>query len=173
MKLRYIVLFFLLCLTGWLSISHSNTSDDENSLPINTSHQVQITPKRILNEKMPQVEKVNMILDRQSLIGNQDFKRKPKDLFTLKLETNIPLVREKPAPPPPPSAPNIPFKYLGKKLDDGVLEIYLEMNQELFIAKENTILKGIYRIDLIEFPHINLTYLPLNQAQVFTITSNE
>jgi hypothetical protein len=75
----------------------------------------------------------------------------------------------KPAPPPPPSAPPLPFKVIGKSLEDGKWEVYLASGESTHIASEGGVLEGAWRIDRIAPPLMTLTYLPLNQVQQLNI----
>jgi len=75
----------------------------------------------------------------------------------------------KPAPPPPPSAPPLPFKVIGKSLEDGKWEVYLASGERTHIASEGGVLEGAWRIDRIAPPLMTLTYLPLHQVQQLNI----
>ncbi len=85
-----------------------------------------------------------------------------------------------PPPPPPsppvvaqpapiPTAPPLPFVYLGKSLSEGIWEVFLAQGERIIIVKNNSLVDGIYRIDAIVPPTMSLTYLPLNQAQQLII----
>jgi hypothetical protein len=91
-----------------------------------------------------------------SLFGRQDW-------------TPPPPPPPKPAPPPPPSAPPLPFKVIGKSLEDGKWEVYLANGERTHIANEGGVLEGAWRIDRIAPPLMTLTYLPLNQVQQLNI----
>ena len=84
-----------------------------------------------------------------------------------------PIKAVKPAPAPPPSAPPLPFTYLGKQNEDGVWQVFLARGEQTFIVREASIVEGLYRVDAIKPPQLSLTYLPLKQAQTLTIGSTE
>jgi len=84
-----------------------------------------------------------------------------------------PPVASKPLPPPPPVAPPLPFQFLGKKLEDGRWEIYLDAAEQTLIAHQGDTLLGRYRVDEIRPPNLQLTYLPLNQPQTLAIGQGE
>jgi len=69
----------------------------------------------------------------------------------------------KPAGPPP-----LPFKYLGRMIDGGKLEIFLEQGQE-FIAVEPGQRIGAYRVDKVTEEQIVFTYLPLKAKQTLAL----
>ena len=71
--------------------------------------------------------------------------------------------------PPPPTAPTLPFIYLGKKVDDHIWEVYLARGEQTYIVREKTLIDNTYRVDSIRPPTLSLTYLPLNQAQTLSI----
>lgn len=84
-----------------------------------------------------------------------------------------PPVAAKPLPPPPPVAPPLPFQFLGKKLEDGRWEIYLDAADQTLIAHQGDTLLGRYRVDEVRPPNLQLTYLPLNQPQTLAIGQGE
>jgi hypothetical protein len=90
-------------------------------------------------------------------------------LFAAQTWTPPPPPPSKPALPPPPSAPPLPYTYLGKKIEDNQWEAYLARGDQTYIAREQTVIEGTYRVDLIKPPTLSLTYLPLNQVQTVTI----
>lgn len=79
----------------------------------------------------------------------------------------------KPLPPPPPMAPALPFTFLGKKLEEKVWEVYLARAEQSFIVREGTVLENTYRIETINPPTLNLTYLPLGQSQSLLIGDSQ
>jgi hypothetical protein len=74
-----------------------------------------------------------------------------------------------PVAPIPPSAPPLPFVYLGKSLADGTWEVFLGRGDRTIIVQHNSVIDGTYRVDAIKPPLLSLTYLPLNQIQQLTI----
>lgn len=81
-----------------------------------------------------------------------------------------------PAPPPvaaakpaPPTAPALPFIYLGKSLSEGRWEVFLSRGERTIIVQNKSVIDGVYRVDAITPPSMMLTYLPLNQVQQLTI----
>ena len=59
--------------------------------------------------------------------------------------------------------------YVGKKQEDGVWEVYLSQQDQIFIAREKTVIDGKYRIESIVPPRLMLTYLPSSQKQTMMI----
>lgn len=73
------------------------------------------------------------------------------------------------APPPEPSAPPLPFTYLGKANEAGIWEVYLARADKTYIVKHQSVIDGVYRVEAIRPPTLTLTYLPLNQVQTLQI----
>jgi len=94
----------------------------------------------------------------QGLFGRQDWTPPPP-----------PPSNEPPPPPPPPMAPPLPFTYIGKSLQDGVLEIYLARGSQTYLVRDGMTIDGAYRVDAIRPPTLILTYLPLDQVQQLNI----
>ena len=74
-----------------------------------------------------------------------------------------------PPPPPPPMAPPLKLKFIGKKLEDGVWEVYLANGESSYVVQKNSVIDNIYRVDTITPNLLNLTYLPLNLPQRLNI----
>lgn len=71
--------------------------------------------------------------------------------------------------PPPPTAPPLPFVFLGKKLEDGHWQVFLGQDDRTYIVRENEAIDGLYRVEAIRLPAMTLTYLPLRQRQTLDI----
>lgn len=81
-----------------------------------------------------------------------------------------------PAPPPvalpppmAPTAPPLPFSYVGKKQQAGQWEVYLDQGELSFAVHAGETVGGIYRVTKIVPPTITLLYLPLKQEQTMDI----
>ena len=74
-----------------------------------------------------------------------------------------------PRPPPKPTAPPLPFTYLGKMLDGGVWEAYLARGDETFVVREHAAVDANYRVETIAPPTMTIIYLPLKQTQTLSI----
>lgn len=73
--------------------------------------------------------------------------------------------------PPPPSAPQLPFIFIGRMIDGDVVTLFLTGNNQLYSAKLNDILDGAYRVDKIAEKSAVLTYLPMNIQQELVFNS--
>lgn len=68
-----------------------------------------------------------------------------------------------------PTAPPLPFVYVGKKQEGGHWEVYLGQGEKTFVVREGQVLEGQYRVDAIKPPQMELVYLPLGQSQNLSI----
>ncbi|WP_334040223.1 hypothetical protein [Burkholderia ambifaria] len=79
-------------------------------------------------------------------------------------------------PPPPtssveqkPTAPPLPFSYLGKELEGDQWRVFLGKGDEVLIVKANDVIGDTYRVESITPPTATIRYLPLNEAQQLNI----
>lgn len=74
------------------------------------------------------------------------------------------------APPPAPSAPPLPFTYIGKMQEGetGPVTIYLTQGEQAYSVRKGDVIDKTYRVESIDTAHIVLTYLPLAVKQTLT-----
>ena len=71
--------------------------------------------------------------------------------------------------PPKPTAPPLPFVYLGKKLENGKWEAYLARGSDTYVVREKSMIDRTYRAESITQTTLTITYLPLKQVQTLAI----
>jgi hypothetical protein len=76
----------------------------------------------------------------------------------------------KPPPPAPvlvpiPTAPPLPFTYLGRYGDSASRIIILSKGDRVYTVTEGDIIENTYRVEKLTAGQVNLTYLPLNIEQ--------
>ncbi len=69
------------------------------------------------------------------------------------------------APAAPPSAPSVPFTYLGKLVEGDEVAVFLSQGDRNLVVREGETIDSTYRVERIAESAITLTYLPLNQRQ--------
>lgn len=78
-----------------------------------------------------------------------------------------------PSPPPKaavPTAPPLPFVYIGKLAEEGQkVIIILSKQNRSYQVREGDVLDNIYRVDEVRPPVLTLTYLPLDIKQTIPI----
>lgn len=75
---------------------------------------------------------------------------------------------EKPAAPP---EPPLPFKYLGKVIDEGKLSVFLTNGTVHYIVQPGQTVDSQYRVDQVSDSSVTFTYLPTGSRQVLVIPS--
>lgn len=78
--------------------------------------------------------------------------------------------------PAAPTAPPMPYRFAGKLLQDGRLQVFLSKGDTTIPVREGETLDGIYRVESIGEDHITLVYLPLKHKEtipVFSLIQNE
>ena len=65
-------------------------------------------------------------------------------------------------------APQMPFRYIGKMIDNGKLAVFLQKGNESYTAMEGERV-GDYRIDKITENEIRFTYLPMKTKQTLPL----
>jgi acyl transferase domain-containing protein len=68
-----------------------------------------------------------------------------------------------------PAVPPLPFKYLGKAIEDGKLSVFLARGAESYSVQSKQKLDEQYRVDKVTESNVTFTYLPMNQKQVLEI----
>jgi hypothetical protein len=68
------------------------------------------------------------------------------------------------AAPARPEAPPLPFRYLGKLIEDGKLSVFLANGEESLAVTAGARI-GDYRVDKVTESEIQFTYLPLKTKQ--------
>jgi hypothetical protein len=72
---------------------------------------------------------------------------------------------ENPPPPPKPTAPPVPFTYLGRYDDAAVQIVMLVKGDQMYTVSVGDTIENTYRVERIAAGSIELTYLPLNIRQ--------
>jgi hypothetical protein len=75
-------------------------------------------------------------------------------------------VRAVSAPPlPPPSAPPVPFTYIGRLSEDNRTTVFLSAGERNLVVKPGDVVDNNYRVEEVTDNAVSLTYLPLNVKQ--------
>lgn len=76
-----------------------------------------------------------------------------------------------PPPPPPakPTAPPLPFQYLGKIMEDSGVRVFLNLQGKNLIVKAGDVINGIYTVVDIAGNQMTFLYLPLKEKQALSI----
>lgn len=67
--------------------------------------------------------------------------------------------------PPAPSAPALPFQFLGRMDDARDRQVFLREGERVLIVRKGDVIDDTYRVEGIGDDRLNLVYLPLKTAQ--------
>ena len=171
MKRRHLLMLGALTIAIWLALFADKTPGTSVVEPVtrNTKALPRVSAK--INTVSPaSIDGVLALRARTELIGGARENNSSALFGSQNWEPPPPkVVPVKPQRPAPPTAPPVPFTYLGKKIEDGVWEVFLARGEQTYIVHEQALLEGLYRVDAIKPPTLSLTYLPLKQMQTLQI----
>lgn len=78
-----------------------------------------------------------------------------------------------PPPPPKPTAPPLPFQYLGKLNEAGEIRVFLNHQGKHLIAKVGDVINGTYSVEEISGGRMTFLYQPLKETQVLAIGADK
>ena len=71
--------------------------------------------------------------------------------------------------PPPPQAPPLPFKVLGRYVEDGRTKIFLQHNNENMVVQVGDSIADLYHVENLNGGVLTLLYVPLKQEQTLDV----
>ncbi len=103
-------------------------------------------------------------LERLALRSDHGDEKKGVDPFAPRSFSSPEAAGGSPGKPQKPVAPPLPFRYLGKMIEDGKLNVFLARGEESLAVRAGQKL-GEYRVDKVTDSEIVFTYLPLKTKQ--------
>jgi hypothetical protein len=73
------------------------------------------------------------------------------------------------APPPKPTAPPLPFTFLGRLTDKGAITVFVSHNGKYLNLKEGDTAAELYRVERVTSTEVVFRYEPLAERQVLTM----
>lgn len=70
-----------------------------------------------------------------------------------------------------PSAPALPFQFIGRLGDRDGLQVFLQDGEKLYVVRQGDVIDDTYRLDHVSATELGLVYLPLHQLQTLTLGS--
>jgi hypothetical protein len=118
---------------------------------------------------------LELLLARDQLYPSSKSKAAINDLFAVSSWTPPPPPRAATPvlPPPAPTAPALPFTYIGKKLEGAVWEVYVARGEQSFVLRAGSVIDNTYRVHAVSPPSLSLIYLPLGQTQTLVIGESQ
>ncbi|MGE8323360.1 MAG: hypothetical protein ACN6OX_09780 [Pseudomonas sp.] len=92
---------------------------------------------------------------------------KPKALATV---TEQPVVAA-PVVAAAPTAPALPFQFIGRMGERDDLQIFLQSGEKLYVVRQGDVIDDTYRLDRVSASELSLVYLPLHQSQTLSVGS--
>ncbi|QVM89072.1 hypothetical protein JYG34_13600 [Pseudomonas entomophila] len=101
-----------------------------------------------------------------------------KDLFPAQQWTppqTLATVTEQPVVTAPvvaaPTAPALPFQFVGRLGDRDDLQVFLQNGEKLYVVRQGDVIEDTYRLDRVSASELSLVYLPLHQPQTLSVGS--
>ena len=179
MNLRKLLLTIGVAVSAWLALFADKTPSQGINEPVARSSNKK--PKPSTQESRASSAAINVTESNATKSQKRILKlHSREDTFGKNNGTNPGLFLNQswtPPPPPtpkalaplPPTAPPLPFTFLGKKMEDSSWEIFLSDGDQTIIAKEKSVISGNYQVQSIRPPTMTLLYLPLKQMQTIHI----
>jgi len=176
MKLRIVIL--LLLLGGVVYLAFFAPSDlVETTLAMRSKMNNRqeamdvIPPKTSTSTSATTLKPVQSTLlkDREDLLSSILNRKSASSLFqshTWVVPVKKPVVSEVPIVP---TAPPLPFRYLGKQKTGGEVKVFLAEGEKTWVVQDRTPIGSQYQVESIRPPKLTLIYLPLNTRQEIAI----
>lgn len=174
MKQRHILLLLCLLVAGWLAFFADKTPEQAISEPVrqaidNSTRQPVNNPSAPVAAVAKDNRQIRLLTIRPRLETQLAGQKINTNLFLNQSWAPPPPPAAKPPPPQAPVAPPLPFNFIGKKWEESSWEIYLSQGDQIILAKEKTVIAGMYQVESIRPPQMVLLYLPLKQTQTLDI----
>jgi len=72
---------------------------------------------------------------------------------------------------PVPTAPPLPFQFIGKLDDSRQLQVFLQNGERLYVVRAGDVIDDVYKVDRISATEMSFVYLPLKFAQTLSVGS--
>ncbi|MHC6225774.1 hypothetical protein ACYU03_13530 [Pseudomonas sp. X10] len=70
-----------------------------------------------------------------------------------------------------PSAPVLPFQFVGRLDDRQDQQVFLQHGEKLYVVRQGDVIEDTYRLEQISATELNLVYLPLHLSQTLSVGS--
>ncbi|MFQ6575803.1 hypothetical protein [Pseudomonas sp. UM16] len=75
------------------------------------------------------------------------------------------------APVAAPTAPALPFQFVGRLHDRDDQQVFLQSGEKLYVVRRGDVIDDLYRIEQISATELSLVYLPLHLSQTLSVGS--
>jgi hypothetical protein len=101
-----------------------------------------------------------VLANTQKTTLRRHFESRGADLFSARNWQPVHAVVQAPTP----SAPALPFRYLGKLLEDGVVTVFLGLGEKTYLVRKGDTVTE-YKVEDVTPEAMSMLYLPLNEMQ--------
>ncbi|MBF8669074.1 hypothetical protein IR012_06920 [Pseudomonas putida] len=70
-----------------------------------------------------------------------------------------------------PTAPALPFQFIGRMGERDDLQIFLQSGEKLYVVRQGDVIEDTYRLERVSASELHLVYLPLHQSQTLSVGS--
>jgi len=70
-----------------------------------------------------------------------------------------------------PTAPALPFQFVGRMGDRDDLQVFLQSGEKLYVVRKGDVIDSTYRLESVSANELDLVYLPLHQSQTLSVGS--
>ncbi|NBA96732.1 hypothetical protein [Pseudomonas sp. R5(2019)] len=116
-----------------------------------------------------QAAKAQANKDKPAIAGDLFAAKSWKPVVAMATVTEQPLAA---APDEPaPTAPPLPFQFIGRLDNQQDQQIFLQNGEKLYVVRHGDVIDNTYRIDHISATELSLVYLPLHLTQTLSVGS--
>lgn len=72
-----------------------------------------------------------------------------------------------------PTAPPLPFQFVGRLGDRSDLQVFLQSGEKIYVVRKGDVIDETWRLERISDKELSLVYLPLRLAQTLSVGSTE
>jgi hypothetical protein len=72
-----------------------------------------------------------------------------------------------------PTAPPLPFQFVGRLADRSDLQVFLQDGEKIYVVRKGDVIDETWRIERISDVEMSVVYLPLHLAQTLSVGSTE
>ncbi|MFY9259099.1 MAG: hypothetical protein WAO71_01175 [Gallionella sp.] len=172
-------LFVLIsCLGTASSISIAKYTDSVTSDVVDATektHSTNTLSAADLPEQTRPMRRVELSIIRRAVVDNVERSGlfQSKTWYTPPPQTQAISLQQTPiaALQPPPSAPALPFSFIGRMIDKNEAVLFLSKNGRQYAVKTGDVIDGSYRVEKFTENDVLLTYLPMNIQQTLAFHS--
>ncbi|NOU26023.1 MAG: hypothetical protein HOO90_10880 [Methylotenera sp.] len=172
--LLYVALALTLVATAYFKYQDLHDENSTNLVEVSenkaSSDGAENDQSTLQSAKAMQVLRLHNLVDIFDIYKKEVPKVVEKKAVRQKVASKVnPVITMHPAEINPPTAPVIPFKYIGKIWGDDEYQVFISFNGKNLIIKEGETIQQTYKVEKISPPTMTLTYIPMNILQSMQI----